>query len=122
MHGSNIIEVCVARLHAVGAHRLHQRWGPTAALLDDAPIGHLSHAAGLAVDGPARAVVMRAAVRGPVIDVTADAKPELRILVQDLAGVSARRAFLELTGNKGLIRERPCHELRDLGPALRTGI
>src|SRR5262245_17248619 len=122
MHGPNIIKVGVAGLHAVGADGLDQRWRPTPALLEDAPIGHLGHAGGLSVDGPAGAVVVRAAVRGPVIDMTADAKAELGILVQDLARVGARRAFLELAGNEGLIVERPCHEFRDLRPALRASI
>src|SRR5262245_55529270 len=122
MHGADVIKMGVARLHAIGADGFDQRRSLTLARLDDAPIRHLGYARGLSVDGPTRAVVVRAAARRPVIDMTADAKAELGILVQDLARVGAGRAFLELAGNEGLIVERPCHEFRDLRPALRASI
>jgi hypothetical protein len=67
-------------------------------------------------------VVVRVAVRGPVIDVAADAKTEFGILVQDLARVGAWRALLELVGNEVRFQQRPCHEAGDLCPALRASI
>ena len=56
-----------------------------AAPFDDLPVGHLGVALGQPVDRPGRAVIVRLALGGPGIDMSADAEAQLRILVENLA-------------------------------------
>src|SRR6516165_3627044 len=54
-------------------------------LLHEAPVGHLGHPGHLAVDRPARAVVMRRAVPRSAIDVGENAEVQVGVLVENPA-------------------------------------
>src|ERR1700754_3026335 len=103
MHRPDIVKVGVAGFHVVGTDRLDQGWRLALALLDNAPIRHFGDPGRLPIDGPARAMIVRAAVGRAVIDMTANAKAELGILVKDLARIGPRRALLEFGSDKGPI-------------------
>src|SRR5262245_6884115 len=106
MHGADVVKVGVARTHGVGADWLDQGWSQALALLDNAPIRHFGDPDCLPVDGPAGAVVVRAAVCRPVIDMAANAEAEFGVLVEDLARIGSRGALPELGPNKVLIGQR----------------
>src|SRR5581483_7763790 len=80
MDYTDVIEVAVARLQDISLCRLDQGRLVTFTLLDDAPVGHLGIADGQAVDCPTGAVIVRRAVSGVLVNMSANAKAELRIL------------------------------------------
>jgi rhodanese-related sulfurtransferase len=59
MDRADVVELHVAGMHLIRLHRLDQRRLPAFALLDDLPLSHLGDTGRLAVDRPARAVVVR---------------------------------------------------------------
>jgi len=116
MQISLAIEVCHAGSHFVRSHlcdlpRLSICW-----LFDKPPIRHLGFTGGLAVDSPARSVIVRSANLGPLIDVAEYAEMKVGILVKNLA--FRVRVGAEVLADKVLIGARLLGKLAD---ALATG-
>src|SRR5579872_5821866 len=82
-------------------------------------LGHDRLAARLAVDRPGRAVIVRVAVLGAVVDMAEDAEAELRVLEQHLAlgHVVAEVAFDEV-----LVLQHLLDQPADLLAPFRTGV
>ena len=85
VYRANIVEMRVARLEDVGPFRFDQRWTGAIARPHNPPVGHFSIADRKTVDCPAGAVVMRRPVRRGLVDMPADSKTQLGVLVQHLA-------------------------------------
>src|SRR5262245_44474514 len=119
---ADIVETGVAGLHDIGLHGLDKRRRAGVALLQDSPVRHFRDAGGLSINGPARAMIMGRTVRRAIIDVTADAEPQLRVLVDDLARVGTGSAVLQMGLDEGFVSQRPRHVPTHLLLARGTGI
>src|SRR5215472_14040606 len=84
--------------------------------LDHVPVGHDRFARGLAVNGPGRAVVVRAAVLRPLVAVREDREAELLVLVQHLP---FRGVFRDILGDEIRLAQHLADKLTDAGAALR---
>src|SRR5262249_10462057 len=112
------IQLSPARSHFVCSHfcnlaRIWMGW-----LLEKPPIRHLDFAAGLAVDSPARPVIMRSTSFGALIDVAEYAEMKVGILVKNCAFRIHVRA--EVPGNEVPISARLLGKLANVfatGPA-----
>src|SRR5215472_8875572 len=82
-------------------------------------IGHHRLAARLAVDRPRRAVVVRVAVLGAVVDMAKDAEAELRVFVQHLA---VRHVIVEMCPDEGIVLQHLQNQAADLLAPLDTRI
>ena len=79
-----VVEVRGPGRQLVGANLLDLAWLTVRRLLNEAPVGHLGHTRHLAVDCPARPVVVRRAVLRSPIDVRENAEVQLWIFIKDL--------------------------------------
>ena len=122
MDGAHVIEFRHSRLQLIDADRLDNRGLLTLALLHDLPVGHLGDADRLAVDRPTRSVVMRRRCRGTFVGVSAHAETGLGILINDLAGLHAGLAEVDV--DELLVLQRFFNERRHLrsGRRNRTGL
>src|SRR5215470_14996676 len=118
MQISLTIEVRHAGSHFVCSHLLNLAWSSICWLFEKPPIRHLGFTGGLAVDGPARPVIVRSAGFGALIDVAEYAEMKVGILVKNRAFRIHVRA--EVPGNKVPIGARFLSKLADAlasGPA-----
>ena len=111
MQISLAIEVDHAGSHFIRSHLCNIAWLSICGLFDKPPISHLGFTGGLAVDGPARPVIVRSANFGALIDVAEYAEMKVGILVKN-------RAFrihvgAEVLGNKVPIGARLLGKLTD---------
>ena len=73
-----IVEMSLAGHQVVGSDLLDFARSAVAGLLDKAPVGHFGHAGHLAVDRPARAVIVWCAVLRPLIDMGEDTEMAMK--------------------------------------------
>src|SRR5215469_9231379 len=85
MQISLAVEMRHAGSHLVGAHFLNLARLSICRLFDKPPIRHLGFTGGLAVDGPARTVIMGSAGFGTLIDVAEYAEVKVGIFVKNHA-------------------------------------
>ena len=80
-----VVEMGVTRAQRVLLDQPHLAGRVFAGGLEQCPIAHYGLAARLTIDRPGRAVVVRLALPGSLIDVAKDAEIKFRVLVEDLA-------------------------------------
>lgn len=120
MHVAGEVEMRHARRQLVGARLLHPARLAVGGRGDDAPVGHVGLALGLAVDRPGGAVIVRAGILGARIDMAADGEAQIGILVQHLTLLGSRHA--EAGGHEILVAQGLLGQKAHLLLALRTGI
>ena len=84
------------------------------------PVGHLGLAHGLAVNRPGRAVIVRKAFLGPIINMRTDAEPKVRVFVNDVALWFL--VFLQMSCNEFFVLQRLLYTLAYLLLSGRAGI
>jgi len=103
------IEVRHAGSHFVCSHLCNSARLSICWLFDKPPIRHLGFTGGLAVDSPARPVIVRSANLGALIDVAEYAEMKVGVLVKNRAfGI---HVGAEVLGNKVLGHESPSFSL-----------
>src|ERR1700720_378346 len=102
-----VVDVSIARPELVVAQRKRLAGPLGARRRDPLVIGHDRLAERLAIDRPGRAVIVRLAFLGTLIDMTEDAETELGILVEDFPLRRVLRQVLthELRIGAGLLNE-----------------
>src|SRR5262249_17923030 len=87
--------------------------------LDDGPVAHHGLAARLPVDRPGRAVIVRLAFLGAVVDVGEYAEAELRVFVENLP---LRHVVAEMPGHEAVALQQVLDERAHFLAPFATGI
>src|SRR5215472_9366052 len=87
--------------------------------LEQLPVAHYGFAARLAVDRPARTMIVRFAFPGAVIDMAEDAESQFRILVEDFA---VGHAIVQMRGDEIIVLQYLPDQRADFLAALDAGI
>src|SRR6185312_16882210 len=105
---------------AVGPNLLDLAGLSVGGFLEELPVRHLGRSGNLAVDCPARAVIVRRTVLRALIDMGENAKMKIGILVEHPPFVAGVRA--EISGDELRIGARPLGVLAHPLPTRRTTI
>src|SRR6516162_8455381 len=87
--------------------------------LDQCPVAHYRLTTRLAIDSPARTVIMRLAFSGTVVDMCENAEPEFRILIEDLP---LQNVVPEMSSDECCVLQDVLDERADFLAALDTRI
>src|SRR6516164_4660427 len=108
MDHTDIIEMAIARLQEISFGWLDQSRLVTLTLLYNAPVGHLRITNRQAVDCPTGTVIVRRAMSSVLVNMSANAKAQLWILVQHLAWAALFGG--QVPSNKFLVEQRLRHK------------
>src|SRR5215469_1154550 len=119
MEDAFVVNMRHAWLQRVSPREAHLAGFVLAGRLDHRPIAHQCFTTRLAVDRPARPMIVRLAVARTVIDMAKNAEPQFRILVEDLP---LGHIVAEVSGDKGIVSQDVLDDRTYFLPALDTGI